>query len=52
MKRFIYNKLTAWKISNNRKPLMVYGARPSGNEIIPVEVKAETNVKSKSLAAL
>lgn len=37
MKRFIYNKLTAWKISNNRKPLVVYGARQVGKTYIVKE---------------
>ena len=30
MKRKIYNKLLLWKESNNRKPLIVFGARQVG----------------------
>lgn len=34
MKRFIYNKLKEWKMSKNRKPLIMYGARQVGKTYI------------------
>lgn len=54
MKSFIYNKLKNKKLSNNRKPIIMYGARQVGktyiikefgnNEFENIEVKAEENV--------
>ena len=34
MKRFIYNHLKDWKLSSNRKPLIMYGARQVGKTYI------------------
>ena len=34
MKRTIYNKLIKWKLSKDRKPLMIYGARQVGKTYI------------------
>ena len=34
MKRFIYNQLKNWKLSSNRKPLIMYGARQVGKTYI------------------
>ena len=34
MKRFIYNQLKDWKLSSNRKPLIMYGARQVGKTYI------------------
>lgn len=34
MKRHIYNKLVEWKLSRNRKPLIIYGARQVGKTYI------------------
>ena len=34
MKRTIYNRLIEWKLSDNRKPLMMYGARQVGKTYI------------------
>lgn len=34
MKRVIYNKLIEWKLCDNRKPLMMYGARQVGKTYI------------------
>lgn len=54
MKSFIYNKLKNKKLSKNRKPIIMYGARQVGktyiikefgnNEFENIEVKAEENV--------
>ena len=54
MKSFIYNKLKNKKLSKNRKPIIIYGARQVGktyiikefgnNEFENIEVKAEENV--------
>lgn len=46
MKRNVLRKLIEWKAKPNRKPLILI---QNGTRIIPMEVKAEENVKSKSL---
>lgn len=38
MKRFVYNQLKEWKLSSNRKPLIVYGARQVGKTYIIKEL--------------
>ena len=38
MKRDIYNKLKGWKLSDNRKPLIMYGARQVGKTYIIKEL--------------
>jgi hypothetical protein len=55
MKRYAMERLIAWKTAKKRKPLILRGARQvdfvfkHGSDILPLEVKAEENLQSKSL---
>ena len=63
MERLVMNKLVEWKKKKNRKPLILNGARQVGKtwllkefgklhyeDVKPIEVKAEGNVRSNSLS--
>ncbi len=56
MKPELLNNLKLWKTSAHRKPLIIQDATAEidfliqhQNQIIPIEVKAEENLKAKSL---
>ena len=50
MERKIITQLLQWKVSSNKTPAEIDFVVQTDSRVIPIEVKAETNVRSKSMS--